>query len=142
MNRVEISGKLTRDPEVRYLGDTRFPVASMNVAVDNGSGRWNRETRKNEYESGFYQVEVVGRYGESLVNQLSRGDEVYVVGSLSQFTRQGKDGGESTSHTRIKGVMVIPLTGVGMAGGGIAPPSAPLVDDDPWRPPAGDAGGF
>ena len=141
MNRVEISGRLTRDPEVRYLGNTRFPVLTMNVAVDDGSGRYNRESRKSEYGSGFYQVEVAGVYGESLGRMVSRGDEVYVVGSLSQFTTQPKGEGESKTHTRIRAVMVVPLVAAPSGGGGFAAPPEP--EFDPWgAPQGGDAGTF
>lgn len=142
MNRVEISGRVTREPEVRYVGNTRFPILGLNVAVDNGTGRWNSETRKTEYESGFYQVEVVGQYGEMVADMVKRGDEVYVVGSLSQFTTQPKGEGESKTHTRIKATLVQPLTGVrGPAPqrDRIAPPDEPPVD--PWELPA-DGGRF
>ena len=144
MNRVEISGRLTRDPEIKYVGDARFPILSLNVAVDNGNGRFNRETRKTEYESGFYQVEVVGAYAERLLQHLNKGDEIYALGSLSQFTTQPKSEGESKTHTRIKAVVVTPLVGMpgGAAQGGFAPPAAPMTDDDPWATPGSDAGKF
>lgn len=141
VNRVEVSGRLTRDPEVKYLGEYRFPVASLNIAVDDGVGRWNRETKKTEYGSGFYQVEVVGQYGEFVANWASRGDEVYVVGSLSQFSTGGRDGGETKTHTRIKATVVQVLNAPsGFQAQQIAPPPEPEVD--PWEVPQTDAGGF
>lgn len=112
MNRVELSGRLTRDPETRFVGARNFPIVSMTVAVDDADGRYNRETKRTEYDSGFYSVEVMGEYGQSVANQLHKGDQVYVIGSMTQWQPPAKDGEEQRSHTRVRGRVVIPLTGM------------------------------
>jgi single-stranded DNA-binding protein len=111
MNVVEISGKLTREPELRHVGVKEFPILSLNVAVDNAFGRFNPETKKTEVESGFYQVEVKGDYALAFKN-LSRGDAIYVKGSLSQWTMKPKEGEtHGETKTRIAADLLVPLTG-------------------------------
>lgn len=106
MNIVELSGRLTREPEMRFLGQG-FPVLEMNLAVDDGFGRWDRETKKTQVGSGFYQIEVFGNYAEQLVEDLEKGSEVYVKGSLTQWTKDKEDGSKDTK-TRIRAEIVIP----------------------------------
>jgi len=106
MNIVEVSGRLTREPEMRFLGQG-FPVLELNVAVDDGFGKWDRETKKTTVGSGFYQVEVFGSYAEELVEVLDKGSELYVKGSLSQWVKEN-DEGKKESKTRIRAEVVIP----------------------------------
>jgi single-stranded DNA-binding protein len=109
------------------------------VAVDDGEGRFNRDTKKVEYDSGFYQVEVVGQYGQAAANALKRGDHVYVLGSLSQWVMQASgEGKESQTKTRIRATVVQQLTehAFGQQGSGIAGPEG--FEDPSWtgEPPA------
>lgn len=143
MNRVELTGRVTRDPELRHVGGSGFPILSINIAVDDAEGRWNKETRKTEYESGFYQVEVKGPYAEALTRYIVRGANVYVVGSLSQWKKTGNDGGEPETKTRISATMVVPLTGEWVNGAPLGQAQAPAPHqaqqsgwDSSWGPSA------
>lgn len=111
MNRVELSGRLTREPELRHVGESHFPILELNVAVDDADGRWNSQTKKSEYASGFYKVEARGDYAEALYVVLHKGDEVYVVGSLTQFRSQSREGGPEQTKTAVAAKLVVPLTG-------------------------------
>jgi single-stranded DNA-binding protein len=130
MNHVQIAGRLVRDPEVIYVGATNFPICQINVAVDDGTGRWNRESKKTEYDSGFYQVEVIGDYGVAVSNTLNKGDEVYVVGSLSQWAKKDEQTGEVDRKTRIRATFVQALTGVPNAQA--AAPAPNYAEDVPF----------
>lgn len=128
MNRVEISGHLTRDPDLRYVGEN-FPICNLNIAVHDDGGRFNRDTKRTETESGFYQVEVKGDYGAYIQSILERGDEVHVVGSLSQWRTQAREGKESETKTRITAKVVTALTPPRTRRQPIEPPVDPLADD-------------
>lgn len=123
VNVVQISGNLTHDPELKWLGsgDRQFPIATLNVAVENGYGRWNRDTGKTEIDSGFYRVEVPGDHGVDVVDAARKGDRVHVIGSLSQFTG-GKEGNERT-HTQIRAEVVTVM----QRGNRQPPPTQPVV---------------
>ncbi len=128
MNRVEVSGRLVRDPEIRFLGKSRFPMLELNVAVDNAYGRWNRDTRSTEVEAGYYKVEVPGPYGEALHPQLTKGDEVYIVGSLSQWAFESRKTGETQRKTSIRAELVQPHKPLYFREG-ITAPDEPETDD-------------
>lgn len=136
MNIVELSGRLTREPEMRFLGQG-YPVLEMNLAVDDGFGRWNKESKKTEVGSGFYQVEVFGNYAEQLVEDLEKGSEVYVKGSLTQWTKEKEDGTKE-SKTRIRGEVVV----VRGAPRQQAQRTQAPAQQDPWQAsPAAQQGG-
>ena len=44
LNKVQIMGRLTREPELRYAGSNNTPVASFAVACERGS-RWREADR-------------------------------------------------------------------------------------------------
>jgi len=131
VNRVEVSGRLTRDPDLRFVGQD-FPICNLNIAVHDDEGRYNRDTKKAEVDSGFYQVEVKGDYGAYIQSILARGDEVHVVGSLSQWRTQARDGRESETKTRITAKVVTPLTSPRQPREPVQPTTDPVADEDPW----------
>lgn len=125
MNEVKVSGNLTRDPELRYLGsgDRRFPVTTLNVAVLEADGRWDRETGDTQVKTSFLRVEVRGDHAVQVTDEARKGDKVVVFGSLSQYT-SGPDGKKQT-HTQITAeyVAVIPRQRVDV-------PPVPADDSD------------
>lgn len=142
MNIVLISGRLSRDPDLRFVGQN-YPLCSMNVAVEDAEGRWNRETKKMEVDSGFYQVEVFGDYGQYLSQTLTKGDRVLVLGSLSQWHTQPREGKESETKTRIRGTMVQLLDAPRQPREPIQPPAEPFIpEEEPPEDPWSQGGGW
>lgn len=87
INRVMITGRLTRDPETRYL-PTGQAVTKMGVAVNrrfqDKNGEWRDET-------AFIDVEAWGKVAERCAETLKKGRPVYVEGRLKQESWE-KDG--------------------------------------------------
>src|SRR2546430_1865993 len=86
INRVTLTGNLTRDPELRQAGET--PVCSMRIAVNDRrkvGGEW-------QDVAGYYDVTVWGRQGESAAQYLEKGRAVAVDGRLQWREYQDKDG--------------------------------------------------
>jgi single-stranded DNA-binding protein len=134
VNIVQIAGRLSRDPDLRYVGQN-FPICNLNVAVEDAEGRWNRETKKYEVESGFYQVEVLGDYGAYLSRIVAKGDRVHVLGSLSQWRTQPREGRESETKTRIRGTVVTLLDAPREPRQPIQPPMDPIITEEPPEDP-------
>lgn len=107
MNIVQVTGRLVRDPELRFVGNG-YPIAELNIAVDDANGRYDKETKKSFVGSGFYQVEIPGNYGELIVEQVEKGDNVHVSGSLTQWVKEKEDGTKE-SRTRIRADVVTVL---------------------------------
>jgi single-strand DNA-binding protein len=89
INRVVISGNLTKDPELRQLPSGNS-VCKLRMAVntrikDRDSGQWT--DRPN-----YFDVTVWGGQGESVARYLSRGSGLLVDGRLEWREWDAQDG--------------------------------------------------
>ena len=89
INRVIISGNLTRDPELRSTA-SGFPVLGFGVAVNDR--RKNQQTGEWEDYPNFIDCTMFGARAESLSRYLSKGTKVAIEGKLrwSQWERDGQ----------------------------------------------------
>ncbi len=88
MNNVCLTGRLTRDPELKIFDTGK--LASFTLAVDN----------KNT-DSVFINVTVYNDYAETIAKLLRKGRLISVVGSLGQRTIE-KQNGEKQVITFVK----------------------------------------
>ncbi len=89
INRVVISGNLTRDPELRATA-SGMPVLGMGVAVNDR--RKNQQTGEWEDYPNFIDCTMFGARAESVSRFLSKGSKVAIEGKLrwSQWERDGQ----------------------------------------------------
>jgi single-strand DNA-binding protein len=80
INRVTITGNLTRDPELRTLSGSGTSVCSLRVAC-NGR-RKNNDTGQWEDQPNYFDVTVWGAQGENCARFLSKGRPVAIDGRL------------------------------------------------------------
>lgn len=73
MNRVELIGHLTADPEVRYTSTTNTAIATFTVAID-------RPTK--DKQTDFPRVKVIGKAAENCEKYLKKGRLVGIEGSI------------------------------------------------------------
>ena len=88
MNKVEIVGRLTRDPEVRYsTGDTPSAIARFSVAV-------NRKFKNadGQYEADFLNCIAFGKAGEFIEKYFKKGMAIGVTGRIQTGSYTNKDG--------------------------------------------------
>jgi single-strand DNA-binding protein len=121
INRVLIVGRLTRDPEVKSVGDST--VCEFALAVN--SREKNGDTGEWQDRADFFDVAVWGAQAEACGSYLSKGKLTGVDGRLRQ-DRWEKDG-QKRSRIRIVASNVQFLDG-GSGQGQQAP--APVVPDD------------
>lgn len=88
INKVVVSGNLTRDPELRMAGAT--PVLQFGIAVNDR--RKNNQTGEWEDVPNFFDVVVWGARGESLSRFLSKGSKVVISGRLRWSQWQNNEG--------------------------------------------------
>jgi len=90
INRVVVSGNLTRDPELRATAGG-MSVLKMGIAVNDR--RKNQQTGDWEDVPNFFDVTVFGARGESLSRFLTKGSKVAIEGRLrwSQWETQEGD---------------------------------------------------
>lgn len=96
INRVIVSGNLTRDPETRQAGSgtvTQFGIAVNDRRKNAQSGEW-------EDVPNFFDVLVWGTRGESLSRFISKGSKVVVAGRL-RWSSWTNNEGEKRSKVEI-----------------------------------------
>lgn len=76
MNKVIISGRITRDIEVNTTANGKS-VCNFSVAV-----KRDFKSQSGEYESDFFDVKVFGEKANALQKFSSKGSRVIVTGSL------------------------------------------------------------
>ena len=96
MNNITLTGRLTRDPELRTL-PSGTPVASLRLAVE-GMGRGSRD------EVGYVNVSVFAKPGEAAARVLSKGWLVAVDGRLEYGEWETEDGSKRHDYTVIGNV--------------------------------------
>ena len=160
INRVIITGNLTRDPELRSTS-SGLAVCSLRVACntrrkDNSTGEWVDKPN-------YFDVTIWGRQGENAAQYLSKGRPVAIDGRLEwrefqdqqgnkrqaveiiadnvQFlsSPEGFNGGGGGGGNGFTAQSDIPVStddfapaGVGGGGGGGGASSAPADDDIPF----------
>lgn len=89
INRVVISGNLTRDPELRTTA-SGMPVLGFGVAVNDR--RRNQQTGEWEDYPNFIDCTMFGARAQSVSRFLSKGSKVAIEGKLrwSQWERDGQ----------------------------------------------------
>ena len=89
INKVLITGNLTRDPELRQTA-TGFPVLGFGVAVNDR--RKNPTTGEWEDYPNYIDCTMFGTRAQSISQYLSKGSKVAIEGKLrwSQWERDGQ----------------------------------------------------
>lgn len=88
LNRVQLIGRLGRDPESRYT-PTGKKVAHFSLAV---SQRWKAAGDSKDYTE-WVNIEAWDRLGEVCQEYLNKGSLIYVEGRLRTDRYEDQDGG-------------------------------------------------
>lgn len=76
MNQVILVGRMTRDAEIKYIGNKKTPIASFNLAV-------GRNYKVNDKEvTDFIPIEVVGNSAEYVSKYLGKGRLIGLQGTI------------------------------------------------------------
>jgi single-strand DNA-binding protein len=137
INRVVLTGNLTRDPELRSL-PSGMAVCSLRVACN--TRRKNNSTGEWEDKPNYFDVTVWGAQGENCARFLAKGRPVAIDGRLEwrEWTTQE---GQTRQAIDIIADAVQFLggrdeMGGGGAGNGFSSRSDVPVDDSDFRQPA------
>jgi single-strand DNA-binding protein len=140
INRVVLTGNLTRDPELRSLA-SGMSVCSLRIASntrrkDQASGEW-------QDKPNYFSVTVWGAQGENCARFLSKGRPVALDGRLEWREWQGQDGAKRESVEIIADSVQF-LGGRDDApngGGGFTPQSDVPVNQSDFQPAGAPVGG-
>lgn len=128
MNSVVIVGRLTKDPELRYL-TSGTAVATFTMAIDR-----DYKNKDGSITTDFIPVEIMGKPAEFVANYITKGRLVGVQGSI-RVDRYETPDGEKRTFTKVAGRNIQALESKSkVEQGEQAPQEAPAefsaVDDD------------
>lgn len=105
LNRAQIVGNLTRDPELRNIPSGQA-VTSFSVATNR---RWKDKDGNNQDQTEFHNVVAWGKLAEISNQYLKKGNKVYLEGRMQTRTWDGQDGNKR-NRTEIVAENMIFLT--------------------------------
>ena len=86
INNVTLTGRLTRDPELRYTPSNKA-VATATIAVDR-----NRKDENGERQADFINLVFWNKQAETLANYVKKGHMIGVVGSIQTRNYENQQG--------------------------------------------------
>jgi len=87
MNNVSLTGRLTRDVELRYSQGSNLAVGKFSIAVQR-----ERKNAEGKYDVDFINCVAFGKTAEALVNYTGKGKLIGVVGRIQTGNYTDKDG--------------------------------------------------
>lgn len=87
MNKVELLGRLARDPDIRYSNsEESIAVARFNLAVE------RRHRKDGQTEADFISCVAFGRSAEFAEKYLHKGTKIVLVGRIQTGNYTNQDG--------------------------------------------------
>ncbi len=104
LNRVQLIGNLTKDPELRYTA-TGTAVCSFGIATNRN---WTTDTGEKHEEAEFHRIVAWNKLAELCSQFLVKGRKVYVEGRLATRNWTGQDGQQrSTTEVVIDDMILV-----------------------------------
>ncbi len=116
LNRVQLIGNLTRDPELRYT-PSGSAVCTFGIATNRS---WTTDSGEKREEVDFHNIVAWRKLGELCSQFLVKGRKVYVEGRLTTRSWTGQDG-QQKSRTEVVIDDMILLDNKGQGGHSEAP---------------------
>lgn len=125
INKVMLAGRLTRDPELRYLPNGT-PLCKMGLAVSR-----NYKTRDGERREETLFVDVTAWRGtaEYCGENFRKGKPLYVEGSLKSSEWEDKSTGQRRSRLEIQADRIQALDWDSPAGGSPQKPQPRVIEE-------------
>ena len=88
INRIELLGNLTRDPEFKWL-DSGVAVTQFGLATNRS---WKNKDGERQEEAEFHAIVIYGRQAQPCADYLVKGQEALVLGRIHTRSWDGEDG--------------------------------------------------
>lgn len=134
LNRVQLIGNLTRDPELRYTPQGTA-VCTFGLATNRS---WTTDSGEKKEDTEFHRVVSWNKLAELCSQLLVKGRKIYVEGRLSTRTWTGQDGNQRTTTEVVIDDMIL-LDSRRPEGAGGTAPGAEEASKVPEAAPAEEA---
>ena len=95
MNKIILSGGITRDAELSFICSTGTPKMSFSLAVERGY-----QKDKNNKVVDYINCEMIGKHTENLYQYITKGKQIFVEGELNIDSYMKDD--ERKTYTKVK----------------------------------------
>ncbi len=123
LNKVQLIGNLTRDPEMRYT-NSGAGVCTFGMATNKS---WKDDKGELKELAEFHNIVAWGKMAEICQQLLSKGMKVYIEGSLNTRSWDADDGSKRYK-TEVRVNDMILLDSKGKQGAGMDEQSTPVED--------------
>lgn len=103
LNKVQLIGNLTRDPELRYTPQGTA-VCTIGLATNR---TWTTENGEKREQTEFHRLVAWNKLAELCSQLLTKGRKVYVEGRLTTRSWTGQDGAQRTTTEIIIDDMIL-----------------------------------
>jgi len=103
LNRVQLIGNLTRDPELRYTPQGTA-VCTIGLATNRS---WTTDNGDKKEEAEYHKIIAWNKLGELCSQLLTKGRKIYVEGRLSTRSWTAQDGSTRTTTEIVIDDMII-----------------------------------
>jgi single-strand DNA-binding protein len=103
LNKVQLIGNLTRDPELRYT-PSGAAVCTLGLATNR---QWVTEAGEKKEDAEFHRLVAWNKLAEICSQLLKKGRKIYVEGRLQTRKWQGADGNERQTTEIVISDMII-----------------------------------
>ncbi|MCL5432685.1 MAG: single-stranded DNA-binding protein [Patescibacteria group bacterium] len=103
LNRVQLIGNLTRDPELRYT-PSGTAVCTFGLATNRS---WTTESGEKKEDAEFHRIVAWNKLAELCSQFLTKGRKVFVEGRLSTRNWTGQDGSQRTTTEIVISDMIL-----------------------------------
>ncbi|MBP6913361.1 MAG: single-stranded DNA-binding protein [Candidatus Levybacteria bacterium] len=104
LNRVQLIGNLTRDPELRYTPQGSA-VCTFGLATNRS---WTTDNGEKKEDAEFHKIVAWNKLAELCSQLLTKGRKIYVEGRISNRTWTGQDGAQrNTTEIVIEDMIIL-----------------------------------
>ena len=103
LNKVQLIGNLTRDPELRYTPQGTA-VCTIGLATNR---EWKTEAGEKKEDVEFHRLVAWNKLAEICANLLKKGRKIYAEGRLQTRSWQAQDGAQRTTTEIVISDMII-----------------------------------
>ena len=124
LNRAQLIGNLTRDPELRYTPNGTA-VCSFGLATNRS---WKTDSGEKHDEAEFHNIVAWNKLAELCSQFLVKGRKVFVEGRLATRTWTAQDGTQRNRTEIVISDMILLDSSRGTAGATVAPVEQPAEE--------------
>lgn len=103
LNKIQLIGNLTRDPELRYTPQGT-PVCTFGMATNR---QWKTESGEMRDEAEFHRIVAWNQLAEICARMLKKGSRVFVEGRIQSRTWTGQDQQQRTTVEIVVSDMIV-----------------------------------